>query len=472
MKALFSICLLTFGLQGAAQSTPASPSIFSETSKQQLVRQYLDAYNGGEQKTRQFWEMVSPSDTPVEERVSRYQKLFSNLGAITPIKILNDAPGDLDVLVRSASGETLEMMFEVGEGAKPALKGVRIEQFREGAPSDTQSSPKPEHEVLEDIKRLLASKVAADEFAGTILIAKGPNVIFQAAYGLADQNFGIPNEMNTRFDSGSIAKSFTRTATAQLVEKGKLHLEDTIGQYLPTYPNEKARDHVTIAQLLDMRSGIADFFGTKFERTPRGDIRSLSDYLPLFASEPLAFEPGTKRAYSNGGFIVLGLIIEKASGETYYDYVQRHVFAPAGMVHSDFSFSDMRHDHEATGYTKTGESVASFQLPANQRRANDLVMPARGSSAGSARTTAGDLFLYSRALVTNSLVKPSTAETMGISGSAMGIAGGAPGINAVLETGIRGVGPDDYTLAIMSNYDPPSAEDLGKAVRGMLRSAK
>jgi CubicO group peptidase (beta-lactamase class C family) len=234
-----------------------------------------------------------------------------------------------------ANGGKLTMMFVIAEGVRPLLTGVRIEQVGDESPGTSQAPPKAEREILDDIKRLIENKSHADQFSGAILIARGPDVIWQNAYGMADENFGIANQVTTRFDTGSIAKSFTRVAIAQLLEQGKLHLEDTIGHFLPDYPNPIARDKVTVSELLDMRSGMADFFGAKFEKTPRGDIRVLADYLPLFATEPLAFDPGTQRAYSNGGYIVLGLILEKASGETYYDYVQNHIFAPAGMNHSD-----------------------------------------------------------------------------------------------------------------------------------------
>jgi D-alanyl-D-alanine carboxypeptidase len=467
-----SLCLLQQPLQGRSQDHLSPSSLFGDTPREQLVRQYLEAFDAGDVAVRHFWEKVSQSDVPIDERLARYNKVKSDIGNVTPLKILRSMPGALDVLVQSANGGKLTMMFVIAEGVSPLLTGVRIEQVGDESPGTSQAPPKAEREILDDIKRLIENKSHADQFSGAILIARGPDVIWENAYGMADENFGIANQVTTRFDTGSIAKSFTRVAIAQLLEQGKLHLEDTIGHFLPDYPNPIARDKVTVSELLDMRSGIADFFGAKFEKTPRGDIRVLADYLPLFATEPLAFDPGTQRAYSNGGYIVLGLILEKASGETYYDYVQNHIFAPAGMNHSDFPFSDMRHDHEATGYSKIVDKAGTFRLPASARRSNELMMPARGSSAGSASTTIGDLFLYSRALASNVLVNHSTAEKLGLSGSAMGIAGGAPGLNASLETGIRGAADAEYTLIIMSNYDPPAAEDLNKELRSLLHSSQ
>ncbi|MBD5606047.1 MAG: beta-lactamase family protein, partial [Candidatus Eremiobacteraeota bacterium] len=312
----------------------------------------------------------------------------------------------------------------------------------------------------------------ADTFSGAILIARGSEVIFTNAYGLADRNFQIANQVNTRFDTGSIAKSFTQVAIAQLVEQGKVRLDDTIGKYVPEYPNTPARDKVTIGELLDMTSGVGDIFGERLDQTPVGRIRTLSDYLPLFESEPLAFEPGSKHAYSNGGYILLGIIIEKVTGQSYYDYVHEHIFRPAGMKNTDFPLSDMPHDNEATGYTRmTGDSHAPTSVPGSVKT-NVLVMPARGCSAGSARTTVQDLFLYTRALTTETLLKKSTADQLGISGSAMGIGGGGPGVHAGIETGIHSAGPGVYTVVVMSNYDPPAAVDLMRDVSRMLRTAQ
>ena len=421
---------------------------------------------------RNFCEQISPSTTPTEQRIERYKTLKSNVGTITPVRS-RDVPDGLEVLVQASNAGKIQMAFMLSEGSHPTLSGIRIEEMSDGAPQSQQPiAARPENAVLSDIKQLVESKVKTDEFSGTILIARDKEVVWEAAYGLADRNFNIPNQVTTRFDIGSIAKSFTRVAIAQLVEQGKLHLTDTLGQYLPEYPNQAAREKVTIDELLNMQSGIGDFFGLRFQQTPRGDIRSLADYLPLFASEPLAFEPGSKKAYSNGGYVVLGLIVEKVSGESYYDYVQKHIFAPAGMKNTDFPFSDMPHDGEAIGYSKIANEDGKFTVPVNTRRENALMLPSRGSSAGSARSTVRDLLAYSQALTANVLLKSATAEKFQISGSDMGVAGGAPGLNASLDTGIPGAGTSAYSIIIMSNYDPPSAESLARQVRPLLRSAK
>ena len=156
----------------------------------------------------------------------------------------------------------------------------------------------------------------------------GMATFFLEAYGRADRDFDVPNRTDTKFNVGSINKVFTQVAVAQLASGGKLALSDR--PRLPDYPGPGA-DRITIQQLLTMSSGLGDIFGKKYDATPKSRLRNLSDFLPLFVDEPLLFEPGMSRRYSNAGYVVLGLIVERVSGQSYHDYVREHVFRPAGM---------------------------------------------------------------------------------------------------------------------------------------------
>ena len=155
---------------------------------------------------------------------------------------------------------------------------------------------------------------------------KDDKPIFSKAYGLASKENKTPNNPDTKFNLGSINKIFTRIAIGQLVQQGKISFDDKLGKYLPDYPNRDAAEKVTIRHLITMKSGIGDFFGEKFVRCRRINCRKNSDFIPLFADKPLAFEPGTKEQYSNGGYILLGAIIEKVTGKSYYDYVRENIF--------------------------------------------------------------------------------------------------------------------------------------------------
>lgn len=327
--------------------------------------------------------------------------------------------------------------------------------------SDFSKMYREESKLVKELENFLHELSRKDEFSGVVLLAKDYKPIFFKAYGFASKEYNFPNNINTRFNIGSINKFITRIAIEQLKVAGKLKLDDTIGKYLPDYPNREARDKVTIKHLLEMTSGIGDFFGERYQLTPKNKIRNLSDYLPLFADKPLLFEPGTKTQYSNGGYIVLGLIIEKISGKSYFDYVKENIYRIAGMENTDHFEADIPVENVASGYTRfwNGE-----EHPNEPRRNNIYTRPARGSSAGGGYSTAEDLLKLIIALKENKLSAPEISRE--IIGNSIALAGGAPGINALVETFPK----KGYILIVLSNYDPPSAERVGKKMESLINS--
>jgi CubicO group peptidase (beta-lactamase class C family) len=170
-------------------------------------------------------------------------------------------------------------------------------------------------------------------FSGAVLIARHDRVLFSHAYGLADRKRRIPNTVRTRFRIGSMNKMFTAVAILQLVEAGKVKLTAPLGTYLPDYPNRQVATTVTIHQLLTHTGGTGDIFGPAFD-AHRKALRTLDDYVRLYGKRGLEFEPGSSWAYSNYGFLLLGVVIQRVTGQSYYHYVQQHVYAPAGMTRS------------------------------------------------------------------------------------------------------------------------------------------
>ncbi len=295
-----------------------------------------------------------------------------------------------------------------------------------------------------------------DKFSGVVLVAQKGAPVFQRAYGLQSKEYGVPNNLETKFNIGSIDKIFTEIAMGQLLEQGKIaSVDDKLEKYLPDYPNHEAASTVTLRQILNMQSGIGDFFGPDFRSSPKDKFRSIADYLPLFADKPLAFPPGTKRQYSNGGYIVLGAVIEKLTGRSYYDYVRDNIFKPLAMENTDFYEGDVPTPNVASGYTHRGSE-------SGPRRNNIYTRPAKGSSAGGGYSTAGDLLKFANAIDAGRIKAPSFEKDASKPNASLsfmrgiGIAGGAPGLNAVLETGL----PGGYAIVVMSNYDPPSADDV------------
>jgi CubicO group peptidase (beta-lactamase class C family) len=322
-------------------------------------------------------------------------------------------------------------------------------------------------EIHEELDRYLDELVKADKFAGTVLIAKNGHPIFRRAYGLASREYGVPNRPDTKFNIGSICKTFTQIAIGQLIDQGRLTLDNTIGTILPDYPNQQAREKVTVRHLLSMASGIGDIHNENFRLIAKDRLRTLADFLPLFASEPLAFEPGTGYLYSNGGYVVLGAIIEKVSGETYYDYVHEHIFKPIGMEHTGYYQADNIVPNRASGYTPGGEAAAELPL------VNNLYLhSARGTSAGGGYSTADDLLKFACALESGELQIPNfgnparapRATDRPPQSGGRTIGGGAPGVNAALSMNVAGV----YTVIVLANLDPPSANAVTEQIRTWL----
>src|SRR5436190_1797807 len=167
----------------------------------------------------------------------------------------------------------------------------------------------PDQDVAAKLTAAVDRAAAQDQFSGVVLLAKDGKPILTKAWGYADAARTARNREETKFNLGSINKIFTQVAIAQLAAAGKLSLDDTVRKHLPDYPSPAA-DKITIAQLVEHKSGLGDFFGPEFMKSP-GSLRKVADYLPLFANKPLEFEPGTSQRYSNAGYIVLGLIIER-----------------------------------------------------------------------------------------------------------------------------------------------------------------
>ena len=196
---------------------------------------------------------------------------------------------------------------------------------------DAQITPDRVAAAVEKTRTNLNEMDAENEFNGAVLIAEHDRILFQQAYGYTDENKEVPNTVDTTFEIASMGKMFTAVSIMQLQERGLLQLDNTIGEILPNYPNKDAREKITIKQLLSHTSGLGDFFSKEFFEKPEGAIQELNDILPFFVNDPLEFVPGESFRYSNAGFIVLGLIIEKLTKQSYNSYVQQNIFKPTNI---------------------------------------------------------------------------------------------------------------------------------------------
>ena len=450
-----------------ASTVPAQEARLPDTPAGRTLGKFIVAFNIGKLEAMEQFHKESGGD---EGNAEQDMGFYQQSGGLKLHSVVKSSDHEITALVQAKKDDRwLNFSIGVEQQAPHAITDIRIQPASGPASGpasvpgekkeENQSSatPRPgkrsEAELLKVVNALVDKGVADDSFSGVVMIAKDGKPIFERAVGLADKTKNTSNRVDTRFNLGSINKVFTQVAIQQLVEAGKLSLDNKLGKYLPDYPNQDAREKVTIKHLLNMQSGIGDFFGPKFQATPKNKIRTINDYLPLFAGEPLKFEPGTSQSYSNGGYIVLGAIIEKVTGRSYYDYVREHIYKPAGMANTDSYEADAVVANLARGYTRRGDEAGKLVDNISTR-------PGRGSSAGGGYSTTEDLLKFSLAIRDHKLLSAEHSRRFG----GLGVAGGAPGINAALETGVSG----GYTIIVLSNYDPPSAEAMSEEIRKLI----
>lgn len=311
-----------------------------------------------------------------------------------------------------------------------------------------------------EIGQLVRMLAAQDRFSGVVLIARDGVPVFRQAYGEADKAFHIPNRVDTKFAIHSMNKMFTGTAVMQLVEKGRLSLEDPLAKYLSDFPNKSAAQKIRIKHLLTHTAGLGSFINDDFYRASRGGLRTIDEMMAFARDETLKFEPGTDWAYSQTGFLVLGRVIEVVSGMSYYDYVREHVFLPAGMRDTDNYELDRSVPDMAVGYDREMTDAGVVY------RKNTFRYLLKGSSAAGAFSTAEDLLRFEIALHTNKLVAADYSAAMMSAKPALNAPNYGYGFDAEADgriVGHRGTFPgissnmdmfpeSGYTAIVLSNY--------------------
>lgn len=335
---------------------------------------------------------------------------------------------------------------------------------------EAEEQPCTEPEIIDYAHGELVRLAEEDKFSGAILVAKGDNTLLKKAYGLANRRHSVPNRVDTKFNIGSINKSFTQVAIAQLIQRGKLGLDDKISKYLPDYPKDIA-DKVTVEHLINMSSGLSHYWTSEWDAR-WSEMRTVSDLMEIVQKQPLKFEPGTIQEYSNSGYVVLGAIIESVSGEDYYDYIRKNIYELALMKNTDSYSIDHPVPNLAMGYTRNRRLESQFTGSLQ----NNVVMHGiKGSPAGGGYSTLGDLWAYLRALYSNKFLDEKHSnlvlaffrniENPEHRPTSYSVVGGAPiGINAFMEMDTV----SSYTVIVLSNMDPPTAESIGMKIVAML----
>jgi CubicO group peptidase (beta-lactamase class C family) len=457
----FAIVTLAIALactaQAQAPNTPAGHQLAG----------WLAAFNGGHRDRLRDWLATNaPSELQGLDRTLRFR---AGTGGFDFRKTVESSDTAVVALVQERASDQFARITLHVEPAAPH----RVTQFGIRAvarPPEFAIHRLGQDSLVAVLRARLERETAADRFAGAVLIAHNGKPVFEQAYGLADRKNRIPNTLDTRFRIGSMNKMFTAVAVLQLVQAGKIRLDDPLATYLPDYPNKALASKVTIHHLLTHTGGTGDIFGPAFFSN-RLRLRTIHDYVQLYGARDVEFTSGSQWRYSNYGFILLGAVIEKVTGASYYDYVASHVFAPAGMTSTGSEPEDVAVPNRSAGYMYTDSGWTS----------NVETLPYRGTSAGGGYSTVRDLFRFALALRDHKLLDAHHTELLTTGKVAtpgggryaygfeddttdglrcVGHGGGAPGMNGEL----RICPQSGYIVAVLSNLDPPAASRISQFV--------
>jgi D-alanyl-D-alanine carboxypeptidase len=446
--------LLLFAISLAAEQRPAA----------QVFEKWLAAFNSGDRASIEaFMKTYEPARL---NKIDETLGFSRSTGGFTLVETEKAEGTEFSAIVKESSGTVFaRIKLRLTSTPPHTVDRLTIEQI------DIPASQKPQRLPLDQVVKAAEEFARSQHFAGAFLILRKGAAPIQRAFGDADRENHKPNTAETRFRIGSMNKMITSIAALQLVEKGKLQLDAPIGKVLTDYPNEAISSKVTLRHLLTHTGGTGDIFGPEFAKN-RDKLRSVADYVELYGSRAPQFEPGTSSSYSNYGFVLIGALIEKASGMTYYDYVQKNIYNPAGMKHSGSFPEEEFRGQISKGYMQKDDTWVS----------NSDTLPWRGSPAGGGYATVGDLARFATALLDGKLLgkelfqqattnqgknrRPYGFGFMIHTGDLPGFghSGGAPGMNGELQ-----VFPEAETiLVVLSNLDPPAATRVATFINNRL----
>jgi D-alanyl-D-alanine carboxypeptidase len=445
---------------------------FPDTPAGHQAKAWLEVFNAGDaEKHKEFLRKNAPTRL---DRADREMGVRTMSGGFDVKKVEESTPTKIVALFQErASDQFVRFTIEVDAGEQHQITRLALQGTARTA--EFALPHLSESDLTTAVRKNLDEAAAADRFSGAALVARNGKTLFAQAYGFADREKKTPNTLKTRFRLGSMNKMFTAVAVLQLVQSGKLDLKAPFGNYLTDYPNKDVASKVTIEQLLSHTGGTGDIFGPEFEKN-RLELKTLQDYVKLYGNRASEFAPGSRWQYSNYGFLLLGVLIEKVSGQSYYDYVRDHIYKPAGMTATASEPEEQMVADRSIGYTRfTGGGL----------RPNTDTLPYRGSSAGGGYSTVEDLLKFATALQTHKLLNAQYTEmlTTGRVDTPMGAkyaygfgdaivngtrcfghGGGAPGMNGELKI-CPGPG---YVIAVLANVDPPAASRVADFITNRL----
>ena len=445
------IALLALSLLGAATH---SASAGVQEDQEKIALGWIEAHNAANVDTMAAFRAKHFQRSELTDWQPAYERMVEQFGHLKVYGIMIDGSGKIMVGVHiEKTDEKVHLGFNFFEDDANQIEQIGVDG---GGPGDEENGL-PDLELTGDWKQRTPAldtylRDLADHgaFSGAVLVANPEGVLFEGAYGLASREFNVANNLATRFDVGSCNKDYTRVAILQLAAKGKLSLDDTVGKFLPDYPNDVVKNRVTIQQLLDHRAGLGDYFTEEYRQTPMSHLRHVEDYIPIWGPKPLLSEPGERESYSNFGYTVLGAIIETVSGQRYPDYVTEYVFKPAGMNDTGFFDTDAVIPNVAVGYT-----MQSMDGPLEEPIKNIYLEPAKGGPWGKSYSTVRDLYRFYDGMMNGKILEGEDNWLKGtLQRGGIMLGGAGPGLNTMMSV------EDGVMVVVLANMDPPIAEDV------------
>jgi CubicO group peptidase (beta-lactamase class C family) len=436
------------------------------------LKAWLSAFNTGETNVmREFIRkaFISPGGYPIDGFVSYLGKTYLETGALELRKVTGGSASSVTALCRGkATGLWMELQLSL-EASPPdyqpkspnLIAGVGL-NWAECPPELLEPRNLSDGEISAELTALLSHFAAKDLFSGAVLVARNDRLVGEWVYGSASRAWGVTNRLGTRFHLASISKMFTAVAIAELVEQGRLSYTNTISSILCDYPNKQFASKATVHELLSHTSGLEDTVEWMDSALRSPKYRTIGDFLQTFAALPVRSEPGTEFNYSNKGYIILGAIMEKVTGQDYYSFVRENIFKRAGMNNTDFFELDSSTPNLAEGYADG---------PNGTRINNVYLLGVKGMPASGAYSTLEDMLRFSSALRSGKLLKQSTVEHMWTGVNVPGHDDGTYGYGCAIDSynGERIIGhgggwsgiTDEFemlpdlgaTIVILSNYD-------------------
>ena len=439
VSALLALGAFLYPLSGVAATAAAT---LPTTPVGQLGAQLIRHINTDSPAQMQRWvPSVLSAAVPQDDKADFVANLGSaarDSGGVDLFDVRTDPhqPGLLEIVVKARRTGQLGLFFISADPAQPSqLAQAHLVPMDDPALyADWPQKAVSHTELARLIHSTLDRLVRTEDFSGCVTVTDHAQTLFDECRGHADRRFSVPIDQQTVFHIGSIGKTFTAVAIAQLVEAGKLSWDSTVAQLVPEYPDHDAAKKITVWQLLHNTSGLGDIIVPEYFGNREHFIDPV-DYLDLIARQPKVSEPGKEWNYSNAGFMLLGRIVENVSHEDYDGYIQRHVFAPAGMHASGFDRLDEITSKLSVGYYHDGMFSSTWKMDWSK-------IQFKGGPAGGGYSNNADLLRFADALRNGRLVKPATLAKMFADEVPAGPGGEAAGFGDRLSHGspIRGHG--------------------------------